>query len=62
MRFILGSLLLLSGFSFDDPTTHQPVATHLESIGYPDVARAAQLQGVVKLEIITSSRTVGASR
>src|SRR6266481_8959673 len=39
MRVILGSLLLLSTFSVDHPATRQPVATHVESIGYLDLAR-----------------------
>jgi TonB family protein len=33
----------------------QPVATHVESIAYPDLARAAQIQGTVDVEIIISS-------
>jgi TonB family protein len=52
MRFILGSLLLLSAFYANDPTIPQPVATHVESLAYPDFARAAQLQGTVDVEII----------
>jgi TonB family protein len=55
MRLIFGSLLLLCAFSVDDPTTRQPVATHVESIGYPDIARVAQIQGSVDIEIIISS-------
>ncbi len=55
MRFMLGSLLLLSALSVDDPTTRQPVATRVESIAYPDIARAAQIQGTVDVEIIISS-------
>lgn len=42
-------------FSVDDQTTRQPVATHVESIGYPDFVRAAQIQGSVDIEIIISS-------
>jgi TonB family protein len=55
MRFIIVSLLLLSTFSVDDPATSQPVATHVESIGYPDFAREAAIQGAVDVEIIISS-------
>jgi TonB family protein len=55
MRFILGSVFLLCAFSVDGPTTRQPVATHVESIGYPDIARGAQIQGSVDMEIIISS-------
>lgn len=31
------------------------MATHVESIGYPDIARGAQIQGSVDIEIIISS-------
>lgn len=55
MRFVIGTLLLLFSFSLDDPTTRKPVATHVESIGYPDDARDAQIQGTVNVEIIISS-------
>jgi TonB family protein len=55
MRSILGSLLFLCAFSVDDPTTRQPVATHVESIGYPDIARDAQIQGLVDMQLIISS-------
>jgi len=55
MRFTRGSLFLLCAFSVDDPTTRHPVATHVESIGYPDIARGAQIQGSVGIEIIISS-------
>jgi TonB family protein len=55
MRFILGSLLLLSALSVDDPTARQPVATRVESIAYPDIARATQIQGTVEVEIIIDS-------
>ena len=48
-------LFVLCAFSVDDQTTRQPVATHVESIGYPDFARAAQIQGSVDIEIIISS-------
>ncbi len=44
MRVILGSLLLLSTFSVDHPATRQPVATHVESIGYPDLARQTAIR------------------
>jgi outer membrane biosynthesis protein TonB len=54
MRFILGSLLLLSAFYVNDQTVSQPVATHVESIAYPDIARAAQLQGTVDVDITIS--------
>ena len=47
MRFLIGSLLLLFSVSLDDLTTSKPVATHVESIGYPNVARDAQIQGAV---------------
>jgi TonB family protein len=55
MRFILGTLLLLSVVSVDDPAIRQPVATHVESIGYPDLARQTAIQGSVDVEIIISS-------
>jgi TonB family protein len=55
MRFLLGSFLLLSAFSVDDSTARQPVATHVESIGYPDIARLAAIQGTVAVQIIISS-------
>jgi TonB family protein len=55
MRFVLGSLLLLSALSVDDPAIHQPVATHVESIGYPNLARQAAIQGTADVEIIISS-------
>jgi len=55
MRFITVSLLLLSTFSVDDPATPQPVATHVESIGYPEIARQTAIQGAVDVEIIISS-------
>jgi TonB family protein len=55
MRFVIGSLLLLFSFSLDDPATRIPVATHVESIGYPDLARDAQIQGVVNVEIVINS-------
>jgi TonB family protein len=54
MRFILRSLLL-SAFFVDAPTTRQPVATRVESIAYPDVARDAQIQGTANVEIIIGS-------
>src|SRR5258706_9737316 len=55
MRFILASLLLLSLFLVDDPAARQPVATRVESIAYPDFARAAQIQGVVDVQIVIGS-------
>ena len=55
MRFTLGSLLLLSAFFVDDLTTRELVTTRVESIAYPDFARAAQIQGTVDVEIIISS-------
>jgi len=55
MRFVLRSLLLLSAFSVDDSATPQPVATHVESIGYPDLARQTAIQGTVNVEITVAS-------
>jgi TonB family protein len=55
MRFILGSLFLLCAFSVDDPTARQPVATHVESISYPDLARQTASQGTVDVEIVIKS-------
>lgn len=55
MRFILGSFFLMSLLLVDDLATHQPVATHVESLSYPDLARQATIQGVVKVEILISS-------
>ena len=52
---MLVSILLLATLSADDPATRQPVATHVESIGYPDLARQATIQGAVDVEIIVSS-------
>lgn len=55
MRFILASLLLLVALTgVDQPT--QPSAVHVESLAYPDVARAAQIQGVVEVEIEINSQ------
>jgi TonB family protein len=54
VRFVVGSLFLLSVLYVNDQTTRQPVATHVESIAYPDFARAAQLQGTVDVEITIS--------
>jgi len=55
MRFILGTLLLLSPVSVDDQATRQPVATRVESIGYPNLARQTAIQSSVNVEIIISS-------
>jgi TonB family protein len=55
MRFIIAALLFLSPFSVDDPATRQPVATRVESIGYPDIARQIAIQGAVDVEIVISS-------
>jgi TonB family protein len=55
MRIVIGSLLLLFSLSLDDTTTRKPVATRVESIGYPEVARDAQIQGAVNVEISISS-------
>jgi len=52
---MLESLLLLTLFLVDDPATSQPVATRVESIAYPDFARAAQIQGAVDVEIVIGS-------
>ena len=52
---MLDSLLLLTLFLVDDPATRQPVATRVESIAYPDFARAAQIQGAVDVEIVIGS-------
>jgi len=52
---MLESLLLLTLFLVDDPATRQPVATRVESIAYPDFARAAQIQGAVDVEIVIGS-------
>jgi TonB family protein len=51
VRFLLGSLLLLFTISIDDTPAHKPVAVHVESIAYPNVARAAQIEGAVDVEI-----------
>ncbi|HLZ52101.1 MAG TPA: TonB family protein [Candidatus Acidoferrum sp.] len=61
MRFILGSLFLLSSLFIDDLATHQPVATRVESISYPDLARQTAIQGAVEVEIIISSAGVVSS-
>ena len=55
MSIVIGSLLLFFSFSLDDTTTHKPVATHVESMGYPEVARDAQIQGAVIVKISISS-------
>jgi TonB family protein len=55
MRFIVGSLLLFSIFSVDDSTTPRPVATHIESIAYPGLARQAAIQSTVNVAIIVAS-------
>lgn len=52
MRFVLASFLLLSVFPVDEPATRQPVATHVESLGYPDLARQTAIQGFVEIEIV----------
>lgn len=51
MRFISGSLLLLALFTAVDEPGRQPLASHAESLAYPDFARAAQIEGTVKVEI-----------
>ena len=51
MRFISGSLLLLALFTAVDEPSRQPLASHVESLAYPDFARAAQIEGTVKVEI-----------
>lgn len=56
MRFIQGSLLLIAIFAVVDQPTHQPLAAHVESLAYPDVARAAQIQGTVDVEIEIDSQ------
>lgn len=58
MRFLLGSFLFLFAVSLDDSTARQPVAMHVESISYPDIARFAQIQGMVVVEITISSEGV----
>lgn len=54
MRFMLASLLLLAALSGVDQAT-QPLAVHVESLAYPDLARATQIQGVVDVEIEINS-------
>jgi TonB family protein len=54
MRLVLASLLLLSILPVDEPANREAVATHVESLGYPDLARQTAIQGSVKVEIIIS--------
>lgn len=54
MRFMLASLLLLAALPGVDQAT-QPLAVHVESLAYPDLARATQIQGVVDVEIEINS-------
>jgi TonB family protein len=56
MRFIARSLLLLVAFSGLDEPTRQPLAVHVESLAYPDLARQAQIQGAVDVEIEIDSQ------
>jgi len=56
MRFSLGSLLLLVSLAGADQPTRQPLALHVESLAYPGVARAAQIQGAVDVEIEIDSQ------
>jgi TonB family protein len=56
MRFILGSLLFLFAFAGFDQPPRQPLTVHVESLAYPDVARAAQIQGEVDVEIEIDSQ------
>ena len=51
MRFISGSLLLLALFTPVDEPGRQPLASHVESLAYLYFARAAQVEGTVKVEI-----------
>ena len=55
MRSSLASLLLLVALGVDQPTL-QPMAVHVESLTYPVVARAAQIQGAVDVKISIDSQ------
>lgn len=52
MRFIAGSLLLLVTLSGVDEPALQPLAVHVESPAYPDLARQTEIQGAVDVEIV----------
>ena len=54
MRFMLASLVLLAALTVVDQPT-QPLAVHVESLAYPDLARDTQIQGVVDVEIEINS-------
>ena len=56
MRFIARSLLLLVAFRGLDEPTRQPLAVHVESLAYPDLARQTQIQGAVDVEIEIDSQ------
>jgi len=59
MRFSLGSLFLFVVLAGVDQPTRQPLAIHVESLGYPGLARDAEIQGTVDVEIeIDSQGTV----
>src|SRR5690242_8557382 len=56
MRFILGSLLFFFAFGGVGQLPSQPLSVHVESLAYPDLARAAQIQGEVDVEIEIDSQ------
>lgn len=56
MRFKLRSLLLLVALAGVDEPARQPLALHVESLAYPDLARQTQIQGAVDVEIEIDSQ------